>query len=192
MRRSKVPSLSTALLSFKTRAEWRVWLQANHNTATQAWIAHYQEVLGKVSVSYQEAVEEALCFGWIDGKKKSIDNERYAYRYTPRGPKSRWSARNIQRAEELIAAQKMQPAGLQAFANHETRGIPARPSILPKDIEGVFRKNEAAWNNFDQFPPGFKKLCIGWVASAKREETQLRRLDKLVSLSRKNLKMKFM
>ena len=179
-------------LHFKNRSEWRSWLKRNHNKAKEVWLAHYKRATGRPSVSYDEAVEEALCFGWVDGKKKSVGSESYAYRYTPRGPKSLWSALNIERAKRLIDEGKMMEAGLKAFEGHEKRKTPPLPTKLPKKLQKLFEANKAAWNNFEQFSPGYKRLCIGWVASAKQEETQLRRLTSLISHSAKNMKMKFM
>jgi len=181
-----------SLLHFGNRAEWRSWLERNHNKAKEAWLAHYKRATGRPTVSYDEAVEEALCFGWIDGKKRSIDSESYAYRYTPRGAKSSWSALNIKRAKRLIDAGKMMEAGLRAFEEHEKRKSPALPTKLPKKLQELFEANKTAWNNFERFSPGYKRLCIGWVASAKQEETQLRRLNTLIGHSAKNSKIKFM
>ncbi|MBI3933765.1 MAG: YdeI/OmpD-associated family protein [Acidobacteria bacterium] len=121
-------------------------------------------------MSYEDAVEEALCFGWVDGKKKSIDSERYAYRYTPRGPKSSWSELNIKRAKKLIVEGRQVGAGLLAFEGHEKRKAPSLPTRLPRKLQELFEANQVAWNNFEQCSPGYKRLCIGWVASAKQEE----------------------
>jgi len=180
------------LLSFKNRLEWRSWLERNHDKAEEVWLAHYKNATGRPTVSYDEAVEEALCFGWVDGKKKSVDGERYAYRYTPRSPKSSWSALNIKRAKRLIEEGRMAEAGLKAFEGHQKQKTRPLPTKLPKKLQELFRANEAAWSHFDQFPPGYKRLCIGWVASAKQEVTQLRRLNSLISYSAKNTRIKFM
>jgi uncharacterized protein YdeI (YjbR/CyaY-like superfamily) len=185
-------SAGCSLLTCKNRAEWRAWLAANHRKAGEVWLAHYKRASGKPTVSYEEAVEEALCFGWIDGKKRSIDAERYAYRYTPRNPKSAWSALNITRAKALNAAGKMHPAGLKAFEGHQKRKTPPHPTSLPENLQELFEKNKTAWTHFNEFSPGYKKLCIAWVASAKREETQLRRLNALMACSSKNRKMNLM
>ena len=182
----------STFLYFKNRSEWRTWLERNHIKAKEAWLAHYKIATGRPSVSYDEAVEEALCFGWVDGKKRSIDSERYAYRYTPRSPKSSWSALNIRKAEKLVAEGRMAAAGLQAFEGHKKRKSPVLPTKLPKELQELFEANKTAWNNFEQFSPGYKRLCIGWVASAKQEETRLRRLTSLIDHSAKNTKVKFM
>ena len=169
------------LLRFASRAEWRRWLSENHGKAKEAWVGHWKVSTGKSTVSYDEAVEEALCFGWVDGKKKSVDAERYAYRYTPRSPQSSWSALNIDRVKRLIAEGQMTPSGLAAFKGHEKRKSVALPIMLPPRLEKLFRQNTTAWKNFEQFSPGYRRICIGWVASAKQEVTQIRRLDHFYS-----------
>lgn len=179
------------LLHFENRSEWRSWLKKNHAKMAEVWFTHYKAATGKASVRYEEAVEEALCFGWVDGKKKSIDSERYAYRYTPRGPKSTWSVLNIQRAQRLITENKMTEAGLKAFSGHEKRKTIPLPTLLPKNLQQCFESNETAWKNFERFPAGYKKLCIGWVAIARKEETQKRRLDSLIQHSAKNTRIEF-
>ncbi|MBI2820576.1 MAG: YdeI/OmpD-associated family protein [Acidobacteria bacterium] len=179
-------------LHFKNRFEWRSWLEGNHNKAKKAWLTHYKKATGRPSVNYNEAVEEALCFGWVDGKKKSVNSERYAYRYTPRAPKSTWSALNIKRAKKLIAEGRMTKAGLRAFEGHEKRRTIPVPTRLSGKSQGLFEANQEAWNHFERFSPGYKRLCIGWVASAKQDATQHRRLNKLIEHSARNVKIKFM
>jgi uncharacterized protein YdeI (YjbR/CyaY-like superfamily) len=186
------PKHPLALLHFANRAEWRRWLAENHAKAKEVWVGHWKVSTGKPTVDYDEAVEEALCFGWVDGKKKSVDAERYAYRYTPRSSNSLWSALNIDRAKRLIAEGKMTPSGLAAFKGHAKRRSAVLPVVLPRELEKLFRKSTTAWKNFEEFSPGYKKLCIGWVASARKAETQLRRLDTLIQHSAKNTKIKFM
>jgi uncharacterized protein YdeI (YjbR/CyaY-like superfamily) len=142
------------LLYFASRAEWRRWLAENHGEAKEVWVGHWKIFTGKPTVSYDEAVEEALCFGWVDGKKKSVDAERYAYRYTPRSPQSSWSALNIDRAKRLMAEGKMTPSGLAAFMGHEKRKSAALPIVLPAKLQKLFQANTTAWKNFEQFSPG--------------------------------------
>jgi uncharacterized protein YdeI (YjbR/CyaY-like superfamily) len=148
--------------------------------------------VGKPSVSYEHAVEEALCFGWIDGMKKKLDEECYAFRFTPRQPKSPWSKSNLQRVERLIAEGKMMPAGLKAYNSGYVREVPPLPTELPKDLEERFRKQRAAWANYENFPPGYRRITAGWVASAKREETRIKRLEKLIEFSARNQRIEFM
>jgi uncharacterized protein YdeI (YjbR/CyaY-like superfamily) len=180
------------LLTFISRSEWRSWLQKNHGRTKEAWLVHYKKTSGRCNITYDEAVEEALCFGWIDGKKKTIDQERYAFRFTPRGAHSAWSALNIRRAKSLIRAGKMTGAGLNAFQNHKQRRVPPLPEELPAKLAETFKSDTTAWQNFLAFPPGYQRLCVGWVASAKREETQLRRLSMLMEHSAAKTKISFM
>lgn len=179
------------LLFCETRTEWRAWLAKNHAAASEIWLVYYKKATGKASVVYEEAVQEALCFGWIDGMEKSLDAQRYSQRFTPRKAASNWSESNIARMKRLIAEGRMTPAGLAAFEGHESRRIEPKPTALPKSLESEFRKNVTAWKNFQAFPPGYRRMTIGWVASAKKEETQSKRLAKLIAFSAKNKRIEF-
>lgn len=176
----------------KNRAEWRAWLRKNGRTAGEVWLLYYKKGSGKPRVAYDEAVEEALCFGWIDGKIKRIDEACYAQRFTPRKPKSPWSQSNIDRVQELIAAGKMTPDGLKAFSPERRQPAPAMPTALPKELERQFRAQTEAWENFQRFPPYYRRMTARWVASAKRDETRLERLRKLIEFSDRNERIKFM
>jgi uncharacterized protein YdeI (YjbR/CyaY-like superfamily) len=174
------------------RAEWRRWLAKNSARYEEIWLVFYKKVVGKQTVSYDHAVEEALCFGWIDGMKKKLDEERYAFRFTPRKPKSPWSQSNLQRVERLIAEGKMMPPGLKAYNTGYAREVPPMPTEMPKKIEERFRKQRAAWANYERFPPGYRRMTAGWVASAKKEETRIKRLEKLIEFSARNQRIEFM
>ena len=163
---------ATKLLYCETRAEWRAWLAENHAEVREIWLVYYKKATGKASVGYEDAVQEALCFGWIDGMDKSLDAARYLQRFTPRKLASNWSESNIARMKRLIAEGKVTPAGLAAFEGHESRRIDPKPMVSPKALEREFKKNAEAWKNFQAFPPGYRRMTIGWVASAKKEETQ--------------------
>jgi uncharacterized protein YdeI (YjbR/CyaY-like superfamily) len=176
----------------KDRREWRVWLQKNHGKCEEIWLVYYKKDSGKPRVPYEDAVEEALCFGWIDGKVKKVDEACFAQRFTPRQPRSSWSKANIQRAERLIAEGKMMPAGLAALNSNQRRETPVLPSEMPKELEAKFRKQSGAWKNFDNFPPYYRRLMAGWVASAKKDETRLSRLEKLIEFSARNERIKLM
>lgn len=179
-------------LYVKDRSEWRTWLRKNSRNFDEIWLLYYKKNSGKPRIAYDDAVEEALCFGWIDGKIKNIDEACYAQRFTPRKPQSRWSALNIQRAEKLIAEGKMPPAGLKAFSPQERRETPSLPARLPRDLENQFKMQSDAWEHFQRFPPSYRRITIGWVASAKKEETRLRRLNQLIEFSAQNKRIKFM
>jgi uncharacterized protein YdeI (YjbR/CyaY-like superfamily) len=175
----------------KDRAAWRAWLRQNAYSADEIWLVFYKKNSGQPTVTYPEAVEEALCFGWIDTKVKTMDELRYRQRFTPRNPRSSWSPLNIERAQRMIAEGKMTPAGLRAFEHHEDRRTPPHPTKLPSDLDRRFRKNSAAWKNFQGFPPGYQRMTIGWVAGAKKRETQDKRLDQLIEFSARNERLKF-
>jgi uncharacterized protein YdeI (YjbR/CyaY-like superfamily) len=175
----------------KDRAEWRRWLAKNGTRIEEIWVVFYKKATGKTGVSYDHAVEEALCFGWIDGLKKSLDEECYAFRFTPRKPKSQWSPSNLARMERLIKEGKMTPAGLKLYRSDERRDVAPMPTEMPGGLADRFRKQRRAWSNYEKFPPGYRRLTAGWVASAKKEETRLKRLNKLIEFSARNERMEF-
>jgi len=176
----------------KDRAEWRRWLAKNFASSEEIWLVFYKKASGKPTVSYDHAVEEALCFGWIDGMKKKLDEECYAFRFTPRKAKSAWSKSNLQRVERLIADGRMMPAGLKAYHSGDRREVAPLPAAMPKALGDKFRKQRAAWANYEKFPPGYRRLTAGWVASAKKQETQINRLQKLIEFSARNERIEFM
>jgi len=139
-------------------------------------------------MTWSESVDEALCFGWIDGVRRAFDDEAYCIRFTPRSPKSNWSAVNIAKVEELIRLGKMTPAGLAAFEKRsversEIYSYENRPEILTAEMETKLRENSAAWNHFDVQAPSYKKTIIYWIMSAKQEATRISRLNKLIEAS---------
>lgn len=173
---------------FKSATECRRWLEQKHNKATELWFGFYKKNSGKRGISYQEALDEALCFGWIDGLKKSVDESSYTFRFTPRKSKSVWSLVNTKRAEELKKLGRMKPPGLKALAarNPAKSGIysfenPARK--LSASCEKEFKTHKEAWKFFRAQPPGYQRTASFWVMSAKKEETRLRRLAQLISAS---------
>ena len=173
---------------FANSAEFRKWLEENHQTETELIVGYYKVGTGKPSINWSDSVAEALCFGWIDGIRKSIDNESYCNRFTPRNPKSNWSAINIKKVEELIRVGKMTPAGLTAYEKRsESRsGIYSyenRPEKFDPKMEAQFKKHNSAWEFFSKSSPSYQKTVIYWVMSAKLEVTQLSRLDKLIAAS---------
>jgi uncharacterized protein YdeI (YjbR/CyaY-like superfamily) len=181
-------------LYFKTRMEWRSWLEKNHSTSRGTWIIYYKKPSGKPRIPYNEAVEEALCFGWIDGKIKSINKDYFIQHFTPRRSGSRWSKYNIDRVRKLIKGGRMEPAGLKAFKEAVERPglIYERRSngepLIPLDLMDAFRKNIRAYENFKNFPPSSRRIFIEWLNSAKKPETRPRRIEKIVGLSEKNIK----
>ena len=174
---------------FPTPAAWRVWLEEHHADAQELWVGLYKRDSGRPSITWPEAVEGALCFGWIDGLRKSIDGISYKIRFTPRKPRSIWSAINIKRAMELSKVGLMHSAGLAAFEKREQKrsGIYAyeqrKAAKLPTAYEREFRGHTAAWKFFRAQAPWHQRTCSYWVISAKKEETRLRRLATLIEHS---------
>ena len=173
---------------FATAADFRSWLRANHGKEGELAVGFCKENSGRPSVTYSEAVDEALCFGWIDGVRNRIDADTYRVRFTPRKPKSRWSAVNIQRVRKLIEEKKMVAAGLEAFAGAEsqTRAYSyeqRHEATLDAAMERCFRANKTAWKFFQAQPPWYRRTATFWVISAKKQETRDRRLDQLITES---------
>jgi uncharacterized protein YdeI (YjbR/CyaY-like superfamily) len=170
---------------FSSPEEFRDWLSANHETADELWVGFHKRATGKPSLTWPQSVDQALCFGWIDGLRKSLGPEGYMIRFTPRRPKSYWSHVNVKRAEELQEQGLMQPAGLRAFEardkirsgaySFENRDVRFDPAL-----EGAFRANEKAWSWFESQAPWYRRTAAFWVMDAKREETRRRRLETLI------------
>jgi uncharacterized protein YdeI (YjbR/CyaY-like superfamily) len=175
---------------FPTPVDFRAWLAKHHASADALWVGFHKVGSGKPSITWPESVDQALCFGWIDGLRKSIDEGAYMIRFTPRRAGSTWSAVNVRRVEALTAAGLMQPAGLRAVeARTEeksgTYSYETRPEALPEPYAAMLRKNRAAWKDFGHRSPSYRRGAIGWVISAKTEETRLRRLNVLIDCSAK-------
>jgi uncharacterized protein YdeI (YjbR/CyaY-like superfamily) len=173
---------------FRSPAELRKWFAKHHTTARELWVGYYKKGSGKPSITWPESVDEALCVGWIDGIRKSVDGDSYTIRFTPRRPGSIWSAVNIKRAQVLAEQGRMQPAGLAAFqARREDRSAiysyERRREELEEPYASLLRKSKAAWAFFQAQPPWYKRAVYGWVMSAKKEETRLKRLAQLIEHS---------
>jgi uncharacterized protein YdeI (YjbR/CyaY-like superfamily) len=172
---------------FETPTAFRAWLRAHHARGTDVWVGFHKRASGRPSLTWPESVDEALCVGWIDGIRRSIDVERYAIRFTPRRRQSTWSAVNIKRAKELIRLGRMQPAGLRAFRarSDEQSAIYSyeqrRTARLAPADERRFKANAKAWAFFTARPPWYRRIAIYWVVSAKRPETRERRLAALIA-----------
>ncbi|HEY7197837.1 MAG TPA: YdeI/OmpD-associated family protein [Gaiellaceae bacterium] len=181
---------------FETPADLRTWLERHHADADELLVGFHKKGSGRASVTWPESVDEALCFGWIDGIRRSLDGERYTIRFTPRRPRSIWSAANIKRAKELTEEGRMQAAGLAAFErrrddrsaiySYEQR----RTATLGAAAEERFRADAQAWDFFQAQPPGYRRTAIHWVTSAKREETRQRRLETLIDDSAHGRRLK--
>jgi uncharacterized protein YdeI (YjbR/CyaY-like superfamily) len=179
---------------FPTPSAFRKWLAANHDKSKELWVGFYKKGSGKPSIDWPQSVDEALCFGWIDGIRKTIDEESYKIRFTPRKPSSVWSAVNIRNVERLIKEKRMKPAGMKAFeARKEYRsGIYSyeqRSAELVEPYAGKFKRNKAAWKFYQAQPPYYRKTLNWYVLSAKQEETRMKRLDKLIEESAKGKRL---
>ncbi len=172
---------------FATPAEFRAWLERRHADERELLVGFHKRGTGRPSITWQESVDEALCFGWIDGVRRSLDGESYSIRFTPRQKRSIWSAVNIRRAGELIAEGRMTAAGQAAFEartddrsavySHERRSAPT----LDPEQQARFEANAAAWAWFQSRPPSYRRQALHWVTSAKRPETRERRLEALIA-----------
>jgi uncharacterized protein YdeI (YjbR/CyaY-like superfamily) len=181
----RAPRHAAEPMFFDSREDFRRWLEANHEKAPELWVGYYKKASGRRGMTYAEAVDEALCFGWIDGVARSVDETSYANRYTPRRKDSNWSAINVRRIGELQAAGRMHPAGMRAFEAREPAktGVYVyenRPAELPSELEATFRRNPEAWAFFSSLTPSYRRTAIWWVVSAKRPETRERRLATLI------------
>lgn len=178
----------------KNRQEWRNWLEKNHNSEKEIWLVYYKKHTKKQTVYYDEAVEEALCYGWIDSTVRSIDDEKYCQKYTPRNKKSNWSELNKFRARKLINEGKMTQAGFEKLNGvsldeiAETKEF-KQTIILASNLEDILKKYQTAFENFTKLIPSQRKFYIEWIMSAKREETQIRRLNEAILILEKNQKL---
>ena len=176
---------------FKSPAVFRAWFEKYHSTQQELWVGFYKKDSGHQSITWPESVDEALCFGWIDGIRKSVDEKSYTIRFTPRRVGSIWSTVNINRAQALIIEGRMHQNGLNAFlAKKENKsGIYSyeqRKDQLDEPYEKILRQNRSAWEFFQTQSPAYRRAAIWWVVSAKREETRLKRLEKLIEDSAQN------
>ena len=180
---------------FPSPAEFRAWLEENHETAGEVLVGFYKKKAGKPSMTWSESVDQALCFGWIDGKGRSLGDEAHTIRFTPRRPKSNWSAINIAKVAKLTEEGLMRPAGLAAFERREE----ARSGVysyeqrhlakLAPEQEAEFQANPEAWEWFQAAAPSYRKAVIWWVTSAKRPETVAKRLRQLIDDSAAGLEV---
>jgi uncharacterized protein YdeI (YjbR/CyaY-like superfamily) len=180
---------------FKTQADWHKWLRKHHATETELVVGFYKKATGKPSIDWKQSVDEALCFGWIDGIRRGLNDEIYTIRFTPRKKRSIWSAINIKRAKELIELGLMQPAGLKVFNERDEAKTDlysfeqANIAFTPTQ-EKKFKANKTAWKNFQLMPQSYRKPATWWVISAKQETTKEKRLKTLIDDSEAGRKIK--
>ncbi len=181
-------------LFFNNQLEFRDWLAKNHLSERELIVGFRKVSSGKPSLTWPQSVDEAICFGWIDGIRKSIDNESYCIRFTPRNPSSNWSDINIKKAEELILKGLMQPKGLELYQKRKINlsrvySYENKPKALPADLLRKIKENKLAWEFFDAQSPSYKKTIYYWILEAKLEKTRINRLEKLIQASEKNQKI---
>jgi len=179
---------------FKTPADFRSWLERHHARADALLVGFYKKESGKPSITWPESVDEALCFGWIDGIRRRIDDIRYSIRFTPRRRGSIWSNVNTKRVAELIKDKRMRPAGVKAFEARDPKktgiySFERETATLPAEFEKAFRANTKAWKFWEAQPPGYRRLAAYFVTSAKQDETRRRRLDVLIRDSAQGLRL---
>jgi uncharacterized protein YdeI (YjbR/CyaY-like superfamily) len=173
---------------FPSASAFRAWLETHHATQTELLVGFFKTGTGEPTMTWTESVREALCFGWIDGVRRRVDDARYTIRFTPRKASSIWSAVNVKHVAELTAAGLMRPAGLSAYERVRTGktavySFEQRTVDLPAPFERTFRTTTKAWAWFEKAAPSYRKAAVWWVISAKREETRLKRLQTLIACS---------
>jgi uncharacterized protein YdeI (YjbR/CyaY-like superfamily) len=179
---------------FPDRMEWRTWLEVNHSSEKEIWVIIHKKQSRKKGLKYPEAVEEAICFGWVDSKMQSIDADRFRLRFSPRRKSSIWSKNNKETAERMIHAGKMTQAGFEAIEDAKRNGkweaaySSEMGSTIPDDVVEALKENELAWKNFKKFSNSTKLQYIYWVNSAKKVETRQRRINDIVRKATQNIK----
>ncbi len=186
-------NLEDALL-FHNRNDWRKWLEKNHMIQKEVWLLHYKKQSGKLYLNHFEAVQKALCFGWIDSKLKKIDEERFILKYSPRKPRSVWSKINKDNAEKMILSGKMTQAGLEKIEEAKRQGLwdsaytNKVKERIPSDLKQALQADGKAWENFEGFANSYRNMYCGWVRSAKTAITRNKRISEVVKRSRQNKK----
>ena len=179
----------------RNREQWRNWLEKNHAKETEVWLVFLKQHTAKPNVSYNAAVEEALCFGWIDGVKRSIDEDRYMHRFSPRKLESKWSKLNKERAQRMLKTGQMAPAGEKAIKLAKKNGKWTQPVSahtnfsMPPELQARLNKNKKAATFFASLAPSYQRQYIAWIATAKRPETKRRRLDQSIGLLNRGEKL---
>lgn len=194
---NSVPMNITKTFYVKNRDQWRAWLKKYHATAKEIWLIYYNKQSGKQRIPYNDAVEEALCFRWIDSTVKKVDKNRFAQRFTPRKQMSQWSAMNKERVRRLIKQGKMTPAGLAVFdenagaltRNRTTESGKRSRLVIPPDILRALKRDKTIWKNFERFPESYKRIRIGWIEGARtRPEIFKQRLQYFLKMTAQNKK----
>lgn len=176
------------LLTVTDRAKWRAWLEKHHDKESEIWLVYYRKASGKPRISYNDSVEEALCFGWIDSTQKGIDDERFAQRFTPRRRLGGLSEMNKQRVRRLAREGRMTPAGMAVIGD----ALEEQPLALSADVERALKKDPEAWKNYTAFPESYRRVRIAWIESARRRPEEFaKRLDHFVQMTSRNKRFGF-
>lgn len=183
------------VLFFEKPDDFRCWLDEHHDREDELWVGYWKKATGRPTLTWSESVDEALCYGWIDGIRRSIDHESYTNRFTPRRPGSHWSRRNLERVAVLIEEGRMMPAGLAAYERRDPEksgrySFERESAELSDEQVTTFKARTGAWDFWNEQPPGYRKQATWWVVSAKREETRERRLGTLIEDSANGLRIK--
>jgi uncharacterized protein YdeI (YjbR/CyaY-like superfamily) len=183
-------------LYLPTRKQWRQWLTKNHKTVKEIWLVYYRKETGKPSILYEDSVEEALCFGWIDSIIKKLDNDSYARKFTPRTNMTKWSNANKIRMSKMLAAGLVTKVGLATIENIKLAAdksgmAPKKPSSIkiPAYIREAFKHDKIVWNNFNALAKSYQRDYILWITMAKKEETRIRRIKESIMLLKQNQKL---
>lgn len=181
-------------LYFQNQSEFREWLEKNHSKESEIIVGYYKVGTGRPSMTWSQSVDQAICFGWIDGIRRSVDKERYSIRFTPRRLTSKWSNVNIKKVEELISKGLMKKPGLDIYNNRkdsesEMRSFDKESTKLDDNLERLFKSNNIAWEFFVKQAPSYQKTKSLWIMSAKQDETKISRLEKLIMASEKHIKL---
>ncbi len=184
----------TEKIYVKNREEWRDWLEKYHTSAKEIWLIYYKKGSGKSRIPYNDAVEEALCFGWIDSTVKAVDERCYVQRFSPRRKKSRLSEANKERIRQMVKAGRMTPAGIESIDHHLGEGVNTEDHYslfgsfdIPKDILNALQKDEIVWKNFNRFPEHYKRVRVGWIDSARiRPDIFKTRLNYFIKMTGRN------
>ena len=186
----------TKTLTVKNSAEWRAWLAANHDKEQEVWLVYFKAASGQTGIDYETSVEEALCYGWVDSIIQKIDEEKYAHKFNPRRPGSFWSASNKKRMEKLITEERMTPVGLAKYnpdaresTSEDGQKIRRGEMPIPAEVRQRLESNPRAWDNFQRLPPSHQRQYMSWVLSAKKAETQEKRLAEIIAVLEQGKKM---
>ena len=179
-----MPAKAIKTLTVRSRQEWRKWLQTHHDSQAEIWLVFVKQHAGTPALSYEDAVEEGLCFGWIDSLVRRLDDARYARKFTPRKPDSRWSTINRRRYARVAARGLLAEPGLKRAPTSRSGDAPRRTTTtaIPSYIEKALKGNPRAWEHFEKLAPSYRRGYIGWIDSAKREETKQKRLFEALNL----------